>query len=167
MDCSLPGSSVRGIFYAKVLEWGAIAFSLGGIKQWELTQRKPLEYKTRHHPTTSSTLCSTTHLNNKQNKNTNQIISRQDHHLTQCCTSEEKHTNIQTKLSTNLTLYKVYANHWTNFQSQSQSEVTQSCPTLCDPMDTSLLRPWDFLGESTGVGCHFLLLRRAETKRKK
>ena len=26
MDCSLPGSSVRGIFQARVLEWGAIAF---------------------------------------------------------------------------------------------------------------------------------------------
>ena len=90
----------------------------------------------------------------KLKKNTNQIISRQDYHLTQCCTSEEKHTNKQTKLSTNLTLYKVYTNHWTNFQSQSQSEVAQSCPTLCDPMDTRLLRPWDFLGKSTGVGCH-------------
>ena len=27
MDLSLPGSSVRGIFQARVLEWGAIAFS--------------------------------------------------------------------------------------------------------------------------------------------
>ena len=27
MDCSLLGSSVHGIFQAKVLEWGAIAFS--------------------------------------------------------------------------------------------------------------------------------------------
>ena len=27
MDCSLPGSSIHGIFQAKVLEWGAIAFS--------------------------------------------------------------------------------------------------------------------------------------------
>ena len=27
IDCSLPGSSVHGIFQAKVLEWGAIAFS--------------------------------------------------------------------------------------------------------------------------------------------
>ena len=27
MDCSLPGSSVHGIFQARVLEWGAIAFS--------------------------------------------------------------------------------------------------------------------------------------------
>ena len=38
-----------------------------------------------------------------------------------------------------------------------KSEVTQSCPTLCDPMDTRLLHPWDFLGKSAGVGCHFLL----------
>ena len=27
MDCSLPGSSVPGIFQARVLEWGAIDFS--------------------------------------------------------------------------------------------------------------------------------------------
>ena len=27
MDCYLPGSSVHGIFQARVLEWGAIAFS--------------------------------------------------------------------------------------------------------------------------------------------
>ena len=29
MDCSLPGSSIHGIFQARVLEWGAIAFSPG------------------------------------------------------------------------------------------------------------------------------------------
>ena len=27
MDCSPPGSSIHGIFHARVLEWGAIAFS--------------------------------------------------------------------------------------------------------------------------------------------
>jgi len=27
MDCSLPGSSIHGVFQARVLEWGAIAFS--------------------------------------------------------------------------------------------------------------------------------------------
>ena len=31
-DCSLPGSSVHGIFQARVLEWGAIAFS---EKEWQ------------------------------------------------------------------------------------------------------------------------------------
>jgi len=33
------------------------------------------------------------HLKNKQNKNTNPTISRQDYHLTQPCPSEEKQTN--------------------------------------------------------------------------
>ena len=28
MDCSLPGSSVHGIFQARVLDWGAVAFSV-------------------------------------------------------------------------------------------------------------------------------------------
>ena len=28
-DCSPPGSSVHGILQARVLEWGAIAFSAG------------------------------------------------------------------------------------------------------------------------------------------
>ena len=27
MDCNLPGSSIHRIFQARVLEWGAIAFS--------------------------------------------------------------------------------------------------------------------------------------------
>ena len=44
---------------------------------------------------------------------------------------------------------------------KTESEVAQSCPTLCNPMNCSLqlLRPWDFAGKNTGVGCHFLLQR--------
>ena len=34
MDCSLPGSSVHGIFQARVLEWGAIAFSVNSSKAY-------------------------------------------------------------------------------------------------------------------------------------
>ena len=40
MDCSLPGSSVHGIFQARVLEWGAIAFS--GLILWGLLKTKIL-----------------------------------------------------------------------------------------------------------------------------
>ena len=32
VDCSLPGSSVHGIFQARLLEWGAIAFSNRAVK---------------------------------------------------------------------------------------------------------------------------------------
>ena len=50
-----------------------------------------------------------------------------------------------------------------DIQIKSESEVTQSRPTLCNPMDCSLpgssIHPWDFPGKSTGVGCHFLLQR--------
>ena len=31
MDCSLPGSFIRGIYQARVLEWGAIAFSISAL----------------------------------------------------------------------------------------------------------------------------------------
>ena len=43
---------------------------------------------------------------------------------------------------------------------KSESEVAQSCPTLCNAMDCSLPDsscPWDSPGKNTGVGCHFLL----------
>ena len=36
MGCSPPGSSVHGIFQARVLEWGAIAFSASTITSWQI-----------------------------------------------------------------------------------------------------------------------------------
>ena len=43
MDCSLPGSSVHGIFQAGVLEWGAIAFSEYFTESYlkKTTKKKP------------------------------------------------------------------------------------------------------------------------------
>ena len=41
MDCSLPGSSIHGIFQARVLEWVAIAFSEDykekALKAWDFS----------------------------------------------------------------------------------------------------------------------------------
>ena len=37
------------------------------------------------------------------------------------------------------------------------AKLFQSCPTLCDPIDSSpprLPRPWDSPVKNTGVGCH-------------
>ena len=39
MDCSPPGSSIHGIFQARVLEWGAIAFSDDQPRQRVTKQR--------------------------------------------------------------------------------------------------------------------------------
>ena len=42
---------------------------------------------------------------------------------------------------------------------KSESEVSQPCPNLIDPMDCSLPAPssWDFPDKSTGAGCDCLL----------
>ena len=44
MDCSPPGSSIHGIFQARVLEWGAIAFSV------EPSDRKSTRLNSSHPP---------------------------------------------------------------------------------------------------------------------
>ena len=41
MDCSLPGSSIHGIFQARVLEWGAIAFSV--VEAYSATKTNTVE----------------------------------------------------------------------------------------------------------------------------
>ena len=38
MDCSLPGTSVHGIFQARILEWVAISFSRGSSQPMDQTQ---------------------------------------------------------------------------------------------------------------------------------
>ena len=37
VDCSPPGSSIHGIFQARVLEWGAISFSAVGCETGKKT----------------------------------------------------------------------------------------------------------------------------------
>ena len=50
MDCSLPGSSVHGIFQARVLQWVAIAFSCNCIviHQFKLTAMGEKHHLMRH-----------------------------------------------------------------------------------------------------------------------
>ena len=36
IDCSLAGSSVHGIFQARILEWVAIPFSIRGSKKYQI-----------------------------------------------------------------------------------------------------------------------------------
>ena len=45
MDCSPPGSSIHRIFQARVLEWGAIAFSNNSfIASVKIMYYKPFEF---------------------------------------------------------------------------------------------------------------------------
>ena len=86
------------------------------INWWELPQRQPLLHKSQHHPTASSTLCRMPHPNNKEDRSTNPVISRQDHHI-QPCPSEggkpPKLTSCQNACISH-PLHEAYENHWTN-----------------------------------------------------
>ena len=44
MDCSLPGSSVHGIVQARVLEWGAIAFSIMPTKLFYVVENGKISF---------------------------------------------------------------------------------------------------------------------------
>ena len=63
----------------------------------------------------------------------------------------------------NLVGPEAYANWGSHINKRVENKVlvTQSCPTLCDPMNCSLpsriLCPWDFPGKNTGMGSHSLL----------
>ena len=54
MDCSLPGSSVYGIFQARVLEWGAIAFGLTKTGPFSLASSDTPTPPINHHHSSRS-----------------------------------------------------------------------------------------------------------------
>ena len=58
MDCCLPGSSIHGIFQAKVLEWGAVAFSHSASLRLFTHQRiPPIFFLPPNHSNHQSTFC--------------------------------------------------------------------------------------------------------------
>ena len=66
MDCSLPGSSIHGIFQAEALEWGAIAFSvqrlLRSLKSFLVTYHTPRRWNNQ-----------VTIIQTRQKRNSNQV----------------------------------------------------------------------------------------------
>ena len=57
---------------------------------------------------------------------------------------------------------------WTIKKACVHEKSLQSCAILCDPMDPSsfkLLCPLDSPGKNAGVGCHFLVQKKAQSQR--
>ena len=143
MDCSLPGSSVHGIFQARVLESVAISFSRGSSRPRDRTCISCIgRFGVLYHWATAAaaaakslqlcpTLCDP--------------IDRQPTRLARPWDSPGKNTGLGCHFL--LQCMKV----------KSESEVAQSCPRPHGRQPTRLLHQWDFPGKSTGVGCLCLL----------
>ena len=124
MDWSLPGSSIHGIFQARILEWGAIAFSevasvvSNSVILWLVACQVPLPMG----------------------------FSRQEYWNGLPCPppgglpdpgikpASLMSPALEGGFFTTSTIWEAHI--W--YESESESEVAQSCPTLCDPIDCSL-----------------------------
>ena len=110
MDCSPPGSSIHGIVQARVLEWGAIAFS----ELWSIHFVTATNINNRIFRTFFRLLCvpSPSHSLHSNFPLGNHHFLLHDHYL----------------LAFTYSLYSCV----------QFSSVAQSCPTLCDPIDSSM-----------------------------
>ena len=126
MDCSPPGSSIRGIFQAKILKWVAISYFRGSSQPkdwtWVFTTEPPgkLFVYSTHKCVLLLLLLSHSVVSDSVRPH-----RRQPTRLPHPWDSPGKNTGVGCHFL--LQCVKV----------KSESEVVQSCPTLSDPMDCS------------------------------
>ena len=125
MDCSLSGSSIHGIFQARVLEWVAISFSRGS--SWPRDRTQVFCIAGRHF-----TIWAT-----REDPKQKPIQNIQ---VTQSASPLNLGISALWWLLMWVCLKNVPFIYLIFFKRslESESEVTQSCLTLCDPMDYSL-----------------------------
>ena len=152
MDFSPPGSSVRGILLARILEWVAISFSRGSSLPRDQTQvsciaggcftvwvlgKPEITVAAAKLLQSRPTLCDP--IDGSPSSSPVPGFSRQEH---------------WSGLPVPSPMHESEKWKW------SRSVVSDSSrPHGLQP--TRLLRPWDFPGKSTGVGCHCLLQNKA------
>ena len=140
MDCSLPGSSVHGIFQARVLEWVAISFSRGSSQHRDRTWVSHIV--SRHFY----------HLSHRGSSRIQEWVA----YLSSQGSSRPRN---QTGVSC------IAGRFFTSWATREVIRLSVSVGRLVVPnslqpnglQPTRFLCPWDFPVKDTGVGCHFLL----------
>ena len=143
MNCSPPGSSVYGIFQARILKWVASSFSRGSSQPREcFTTVPPGKPSPNPYIALKYSRIST-------------LVSYQDLEgifgFIQICLEPTDDLNWF------LVFFCWYSVNTTAAATAAKS--LQSCPSLQPhgQQPTRLPCPWDSPGKNTGVGCHFLL----------
>ena len=164
MDCSLPGCSVHGIIRERILEWVTIFFSRGSswprdwtcvscigrkiiycwaTKEAQDIKSQPWLYEVGHIWPLSTSAAPVL----SSEPNVHQVCSQP-----KCCSCY----TWAIPLSLPLPSIQPSPLHESKKWKWCRSAVSDSSrPHGLQP--TRLLRPWDFQGKSTGVGCHSLL----------
>ena len=144
MDCSPPNSSVHGISQVKMLEWVAISFSRGCSGHRNQTHVSCIGRQILYH---WAILKDTYIRSNISYAKISSVISQPtsifSYHLSQCLLFMSKYLNLKKKTHLFFTpSHNCEIADAIFFQSSSLktwdlpfSLVTQSCQTLCDPMD--------------------------------
>ena len=151
MDCSLPGFSIRGIFQARGLEWVAISFSRASSRPRDRTQVSALQ---------TDALPS-----EPPGKPYMQLAAAAAAKSLQLCPTLCDPTDGNPPGSLIPGILQARTLEWVaiSFSNAWKWKVrvkSLSCVRLSRPhglQPTRQLRPWDFPGKSTGVGCHCLL----------
>ena len=138
MDCSPPGSSVRGIFQARILEWVAISSSRGSSRPKDQTHISCVSCLAGRFFTTSTTWEALV-IQMIIPSLTNSTAATK---LLQSCLTVRPHRQKPTRLlhpwdspgkSTGVGCHCLL---WRTNPAAAAKSI-QSCPTLCDPIDGS------------------------------
>ena len=138
MDCRLSGSSIHGIFQAKVLEWGAIAFSeRTNPREYQIvrTHKKGNHLNTRPSVTQPPVAPNASKQQTKQKYKLNHQRTGVPHYSALSIIGK---TNKQ-KLSTSFTLYEAHTNYWTNLRrAESKKEFN-----VLQGKNSTFLEAWE------------------------
>ena len=162
IDSSPPGSSVPGILQARTPEWVAISFS--SAWKWKVKGKSPSRVRLLATPWIAA-----------HQAPPSMGFSRQEYWSGVPLPSLMGLFFTLSLMYNNITVYLKLITSLIPFRSSTlllfppcyisllvcacmRAKLPQSCPTLCDPVDSSVharfLCPWDSSGKNTGVGCH-------------
>ena len=158
IDCSPPVSSVHGILQARTLEW--VAISSSNAWKWKVKVKSLSRVRLLATPWTAAHQAPPSMGFPRQEHGLLLLLLSRFSHVRLCATPEMAAHQASPSLGFSR------QEHWSGLSFPSPMHESEkwkwSRSVVSDSQQphglqpTRLLRPWDFPGKSTGVGCHCL-----------